>query len=141
MKTEYDTKLWARKAANIIRADSPNTPAEQAAINAVDADRWVLWHTDHTTDLAVAVIRLLARADLLRDKDHELRQAKADQFWSGHSARTRDAERGALGRLNVLVEQAADRLDAGDDPATVAKWLRDTRDRISEAREKATSAT
>lgn len=137
--TTNDSNVWADKAAAIIRADAPRTPAEQAALAAVDEDRWVLWHTDHTTDLALAVIRLLSRAGLLRDKANEQRQAKADQFWSGHSERTRAAERTALGRLDALASQAADRLDAGEDPAEVAKWLRESRDAISQAREKATS--
>lgn len=132
-----DRKVWADKAAAIIRADHPNTPAEQAALNAVDNRRWVLWHTDAMTDLALAVIRILSGADLLRDKEHEERTAKADQFWAGHTERTKAAERTALTRLNSLADQAADRLDAGDDPAEVAKWLRETRDRIAEAREKA----
>ncbi|EFE65847.1 predicted protein [Streptomyces viridosporus ATCC 14672] len=138
---EQQRREAAEKAAAIIAANATRTPAEQAALNAIDQDRWVLWHTDHTTDLALAVIRLLSRADLLRDKEHEKRQAEADQFWAGHGERTRAAERAAIGRLNVLAEQAADRLDAGDDPAEVAKWLRETRDRIAEAREKATSTS
>jgi hypothetical protein len=139
-KTYNALAVWADKAAAIIRANQPHTPAEQAALDVINEDRWVLWHTDSTTDLALAVIRLLSRADLLRDKEHEKRQAKADQFWAGHSERTRAAERAALGRLNVLAEQAADRLDAGDNPTEIAKWLRETRDRISEAREKAEDA-
>lgn len=138
---EQQQRETAAKAAAIIAADKKRTPAEQAALNIVDADRWVLWHTDGLTDYALAVIRLLSRADLLRDKEHEKQQAKADQFWSGHSERTRAAERTALGRLSTLADQAADRLDAGDDPAEVAKWLRETRDAINEAREKATSTT
>ncbi|MFI8191441.1 hypothetical protein ACIF8T_21900 [Streptomyces sp. NPDC085946] len=129
----------AAKAEAIIAANAPRTPAETAALNVVNEDRWVLWHTDGLTDYALAVVRLLSRADLLRDKEDEKRRAKADEFWAGHSERTRVAERAAIGRLNVLAEQAADRLDAGDDPAEVAKWLRETRDRIAEAREKATA--
>ncbi|MEU3613424.1 hypothetical protein ABZ725_14070 [Streptomyces sp. NPDC006872] len=132
-----DRKVWADKAAAIIAAGAKRTPAEQAALAAVDEKRWVLWHTDAMTDLALAVIRILSGADLLRDKEHEKQQAKADQFWSGHSERTRAAERAALGRFTALADQAADRLDTGDDPAAVAKWLRETRDRINEAREKA----
>jgi hypothetical protein len=129
----------AAKAAAIIAAGKQRTPAEQAALAAVDNRRWVLWHTDAMTDLALAVIRILSSADLLRDKEHEKRAAKADQFWVGHGERTRSAERTALTRLNSLTDQAADRLDAGDDPAEVAKWLRETRDRIAGAREKAVS--
>jgi hypothetical protein len=138
---EKQQRETAAKAAAIIAADAKRTPAEQAALEVVNEDRWVLWHTDAMTDLALAVIRLLSRADLLRDKENEKRQEKADQFWSGYSERTRAAERAAMGRLTTLADEAADRLDAGDDPAEVAKWLRETRDRIAEAREKAASAS
>lgn len=139
MTTKTDTHeqrqaAAAREAAGILQEEAPRTPAEQAAINVLDERRWVLWHAD---DYSLGVIRLLSLRGLLRDVEHEKQQAKADQFWAGHTERTRVAERAALGRLNVLVEQAADRLDAGDDPAEVAAWLRATRDRISEAREKA----
>ena len=137
---EAQKRETAAKAAAIIAAKAKRTPAEQAAMDVINEDRWVLWHTDHTTDLALAVIRLLSRADLLRDKEHEKRQAKADQFWAGHSQRTRSAERAALARLSTLADQAADRLDAGADAAEVAAWLRETRDRINDAREKAISA-
>jgi hypothetical protein len=129
----------ASKAAAVIAADKQRTPAERAALAAVDNRRWVLWHTDAMTDLALAVIRILSSADLLRDKEHEKQAAKADQSWADHGERTRSAERTALTRLNALADQAADRLDAGDDPVEVAKWLRQTRDRIVEAREKAVS--
>lgn len=138
---EKEQAQVAAKAAAIIAEKRPHSPAEQAALDVVDEDRWVLWHTDAMTDLALAVIRLLSRADLLRDKEHEKQQAKADQFWSAEGERRRSAERTALGRLNELADRAADRLDAGDDPAEVAKWLRETRDRISEAREKAVSTS
>jgi hypothetical protein len=123
-----------REAAAILKEKAPRTPAEQAAIDALNQRRWVLWHAE---DYSLGVIRLLSCADLLRDKEHEKRQAKADQFWSGYSERTRAAERTALGRLSSLADAAADRLDAGDDPAQVAKWLREARNAISEAREKA----
>jgi hypothetical protein len=128
----------AREAADILQEKAPRTAAEQAAINVLNERRWVLWHAE---DYSLGVIRLLSLRGLLRDIEHEKQQAKADQFWSEHSERARVADRAALGRLSVLAEQAADRLDAGDDPADVAKWLRETRDRITEAREKATSTT
>lgn len=143
MTTKTDTHelrqaAAAREAAGILQEQAPRTPAEQAAINVLDERRWVLWHA---ADYSLGVIRLLSLRGLLRDVEHEQQQAKADQFWAGHGERTRTAERAALGRLNVLAEQAADRLDAGDDPANVAKWLRETRDRIAEAREQAASPT
>lgn len=134
---ERRRKEAADKAAAIIAADRQRTPAEQAALAAVDEKRWVLWHTDALTDFSLAVIRVLSCADLLRDKEHEKKQAKADQFWSVEAERRRTAERTAVTRLDALADQAADRLDAGDDPAEVAKWMRETRERIAEAREKA----
>lgn len=126
----------AREAADILQEKAPRTAAEQAAINVLDERRWVLWHAN---DYSLGVIRLLSLRGLLRDVEHEKQQAKADQFWAGHGERTRAAERTALGRLTALVDQASERLDAGDDPAEVAKWLREGRDRISEARERAAS--
>ncbi len=128
----------AREAASILQEQAPRTPAERAAIGVLDERRWVLWHA---ADYSLGVIRLLSLRGLLRDVEQEKQQAKADQFWAGHSERTRAAERTTLGRLNALADQAAARLDAGDDPAEVAKWLRETRDRISEAREKAEVAS
>lgn len=129
----------AAKAAAIIAEKSPRTPAEKAALTVVDQDRWVLWHTDHMTDLALAVIRLLSRADLLRDKKHEQRTAKADAFWSADSERRRTAARSAISELDDLVEQVAGRLEAGGDPAEVAKVLRAARDAIFDRQEAATS--
>ncbi|MET9521463.1 hypothetical protein [Streptomyces coeruleorubidus] len=140
-KTYNDSKMWAAKAASIIAAGHKRTAAEQAALDVVDNDRWVLWHTDGLTDYALAVIRLLSRADLLRDKEHEKQQAKADQFWSADAEGRRIADRRAVSELSALADQAADRLDAGDDPAEVAKWLREARDAINEAREKAASTS
>jgi hypothetical protein len=139
-KTKADTHAQrqataAREAADILTEKAPRTAAEQAAINALDERRWVLWHAD---DYSLGVIRLLSLRGLLRDVEHEKQQAKADEFWAGHSERARAAERTALGRLTALVDRTADRLDAGDDPTEVAKWMRATRDAITEAREKAT---
>jgi hypothetical protein len=138
---EQQQRETAAKAAAIIDAHGKRTPAEQAALNVVDNDRWVLWHTDALTDYALAVIRLLSRADLLRDKEYEKAEAKAGQFWSADAERRRIADRRAVSELSALAGQAADRLDAGANPAEVAKWLRETRDALNEAREKATSAT
>lgn len=126
----------ASKAAEIIAEKGRRTAAEKAALDVVDQDRWVLWHTDGLTDYALAVIRLLSRADLLRDKQHEQQAAKADAFWSADTERRRAADRDALGRLNDLVEQAAAQLEAGGDPVEVAKVLRATRDAIAARREK-----
>jgi hypothetical protein len=126
----------AAKAAAIIAEKKPRTPAEQAALDAVDEQRWVLWHTDAMTDLALAVIRLLSTAGLLRDVEHEKRQAKADKSWTAYSERLRAAEHSAMGRLDALAEAAADRLDDGSDAAEVAKWLREMRAGISETRER-----
>jgi hypothetical protein len=142
-KTKTDTHAQrqattAHEAAELLQEKAPRTAAEQAAINALNERRWVLWHAN---DYSLGVIRLLSLRGLLRDTEQEKQQAKADQFWAGHSERTRAAERTALGRLTALADQAADRLDDGDDPAEVAKWMRATRDAITEAREKAISTT
>jgi hypothetical protein len=130
-----DYQVHAERAAAIIAADKERTPAEQAALDAVNEARWVLWHTDAMTDLALAVIRLLSRADLLRDKKDEQRRAQADESWGAYSERQRTANIRALSALDELAVLAADRLEAGDDPAGVAEWLRETRRRITEARE------
>ena len=127
----------AREAVDILQEKAPRTPAEQAAIAVLDERRWVLWHAD---DYSLGVIRLLSLRGLLRDVEHEKQQSAAEKFWSAHAERTRAADRTALGRLDALAEEAADRLDAGDDPADVAAWLRETRDAISQAREKASRA-
>jgi hypothetical protein len=127
----------ARQAADILQEKAPRTPAEQAAIDVLNERRWVLWHAE---DYSLGVIRLLSLRGLLRDVEHEKTQAHVDQVWTAHAERTRTAERTALGRLGALAEEAADRLDAGDDPAEVAKWLREACDAISQAREKASRA-
>lgn len=136
-KIYNDAEAWAVKATAVIASDAKRTPAEQAALDAVDEQRWVLWHTDAMTDLALAVIRLLSRADLLRDKEHEKRQAKADTFWSADAERRSTGDRRALGELSELVDEAADRLESGADPAEVAALLRATQGAISSRRETA----
>lgn len=126
------------QAASILKESAPRTDAEQAAIDALDKRRWVLWHAD---DYSLGVIRLLSCAGLLRDKAHEEQQAKADTYWTAYSEQQRAANLRAVTRLDALAEQAADRLDKGDDPAEVSRWMRATREAISQAREAAGQAT
>lgn len=124
----------AREAAEILQEQAPRTPAEQAAINVLDERRWVLHHAN---DYSLGVIRLLSLRGLLRDIEAEKRQAKADRFWTDHATQVRAADRTAISQLDAIVEQAADQLDAGTDPAKVAKWLRASQGAVSRARENA----
>jgi hypothetical protein len=124
----------ASEAKAILREKAERTPAEQAAIDALNQNRWVLWHAE---DYSLGVIRLLSNADLLRDKKYEREQAAADSFWAAHSERRRAAEAVAISQLDMLAQQAAERLESGDDPHEIAKWMRATRKAIVGAREQA----
>jgi hypothetical protein len=124
----------AKEAAAILHEDDPRTPAEQAALDAIARYRWV---PVHAKDWNTAIVRLISIAGLLHDPGYEKRQAEADTYWSAYNERVRTANIVAYSRLNDLAEQAADRLDAGDDPAEVARWMRTTREAISNSREKA----
>jgi hypothetical protein len=127
-----------RDAHAILREDDPRTPAEQAALDAVDARRWVLWHAD---DYATGTVLLLSRAGLLRDTAHEEQQGRAtlsDKAWRD---RRQTADRQAIAALTELAELAAGRLEAGDDPAEVAAQLRDLASRIGERRDHQSSPT
>lgn len=124
----------AAAAAGILREDAPRTPAEQAALAAIDRYRWV---PVHAKDWNTAIVRLISIAGLLRDKQHEAEMAKFDAGMAEASARERRANTWAIAALDELARQAADRLDAGDDPAEVARWLRVTRQAIADQLEKA----
>ena len=121
-----------RDAFAILREDHPRTPAEQAALDAVDARRWVLWHAG---DYATGTVLLLSRAGLLRDTAHEEQQARAalsDKAWRD---RRQAADRRAITALTELAALTAGRLEEGDDPAEVAAQLRDLASRIGERRD------
>lgn len=121
-----------REALAILRENDSRTPAEQAAIDAVDARRWVPLHA---ADYGTAIVLLLSRAGLLRDTAHEEQQARAalsDKAWRD---RRQTADRRAITALTELVALAAGRLEEGDDPAEVAAQLRDLASRIGERRD------
>lgn len=67
-----DTKA---QAAEILAPGRELDRAEQAALDCLRKQAWVLWHTD---DYAVGVVRLLARAGLLRDHAREAELKEAD---------------------------------------------------------------
>jgi hypothetical protein len=128
----------SRQAAAFLRENHPLTPAEEAAWAAIQERRWVLWHA---TDYARGVLTVLSRASLLRDPQHEQQQFRADTFWAGVAAQNRSADARAITSLGHLAAQAADRLDAGDNPREVAAWLRTTQVAISEQRDADRSTT
>lgn len=121
-----------REALAILRENDSRTPAEQAAIDAIDARRWVPLHA---ADYGTAIVLLLSRAGLLRDTAHEEQQARAalsDKAWRD---RRQTADRRAITAFTELVALAAGRLEEGDDPAEVAAQLRDLASRIGERRD------
>lgn len=126
----------AVEAAAYLREDAPRTPAEQDAFNAIRNRLWMLLHAD---DYATGVVLVLSRAGLLRDRAEERRQDAADRLQAASAERTRTADQVALGRLYCLAGEGADRLDAGEEPAAVAAWLRKMRDAILDAQERATA--
>lgn len=125
-----------RDALAILREDDSRAPAEQAAIDAVEARRWVPLHA---ADYATGVVLLLSRAGLLRDKAHEEQQNRAglsDKAWRD---RSQVADRQAITALTELASLAAGRLEDGADPAEVAVQLRDLAARIGERRDRQSS--
>lgn len=125
-----------REALAILREDDPRTPAEQAALNAVEARRWV---PVHAADYSTAIVLLLSRAGLLRDTDHEKQQNRAalsDKEWRD---RAKAADRRAITAFAELTTMAAARLENGDDPAEVAAQLRDLAGRIASRRDRQSS--
>src|SRR5262245_59155916 len=111
----------AEEARALFREDAPRSPAEVAALQVIEAHKWALWHA-HDRDLAVML--LLSRKDLLRDREYE---QHLDQFAVANAeavARDRRADAASISALCGLIEQACSRLEAGDSPAEVAPWLR-----------------
>lgn len=128
----------AAEAAAYLREHDPRTAAEQAALDAVTARRWMpLWADDYST----GVILLLSRAGLLRDRAREQQDNAAGHSMARMAERDRRADQLAIANLDALAEHAADRLDSGEDPADVARWLRETRMLIVNGRDRARSAT
>ncbi|MEU8199557.1 hypothetical protein AB0C10_37820 [Microbispora amethystogenes] len=126
-----------REAKAILREDAPRTPAEQAAIDALNARRWVLWHAD---DYSLGVIRLLSCAGLLVDKAHAEEMAKADRVNAELARRDRLADARLISTLDAVIEQVADRLERGGTPAEIAAWLRAARSAAHRARDQSGSA-
>lgn len=124
----------AEEAAAFLRENAPRNPAEQAALDAMGTKRWVLWHAH---DANLAVVLMLSRFGLLRDKAAEQRQERTARVDAQLRERDRLADQVALSRLGELVEQAATRLAAGDNPAEVADWMRRIQESITETRDRA----
>lgn len=123
----------AAKAAAMLREDAPHTPAEQAAMDALDKDLWVLWHAD---DYKLGVVRMLHRAGLLRDPAYE---AHLNQVASSNARlvdQHRVASERALANHHELIEQAAAKLEDGQSAIEVAAWMREMRIAISEQRDR-----
>lgn len=123
-----------REAAAHLREDQPLTAVEQAAWDAVQDRMWILWHANNRD---LGVLLMLSRAGLLRDLAHEKQQSATDQAMARISERSRRADTTAIAHLGALAEQAAQRLTDGDDPQSVASWLRDTAAAIASRRENA----
>ncbi len=126
----------SEKAAAILREDAPRTAPEQAALAVLEDNRWVLWHA-HDRDLGV--IRLLSRAGLLRDKAEAERQDRSVRAAMASTARERQANAVMISTLDGAIEQAGARLDAGEEPADVAAWLRLVQTAASRTRDAARS--
>ncbi len=133
--TEYPCRPQ-REAFAILREDDPRTPAEQAAIDAIDARRWVLWHA---TDYGTGTVLLLSRAGLLRNAAHEEHLERSAASDRAYRDRCRDADRRAITALDGLAEAAAGLLEGGTDPTQVAAQLRSIAARIQERRERQSS--
>lgn len=119
----------AEKALAMLRENEPRSPAEQAALDVINAHRWVLWHSD---DRDLCVMLLLSRLGYLRDKAYEEHLSRFAAANAEAVDRNQRANNHAINTLEWLAEEAADRLDKGTAPAEVAVWLREQRAAISE---------
>ena len=119
----------AEKALAMLRENDPLSPAEQAALDVINAHRWVLWHS---YDRDLCVMLLLSRLGFLRDKEQEAHIARGVEVNMALSERSRRADAHAINTFAWLAGEAADRLDKGVDPNEVAAWLRGQRAAISE---------
>jgi hypothetical protein len=128
----------SRQATAFLRENDPLTPVETVAWNVVKERAWTLWHAK---DRDLGIVLVLSRAGLLRDIEHEQRTARAGTYWAGVAATHRAADGTALTRHGQLAEQAAERLDRGDDPREVAAWLREMTAAISKQRETARASS
>lgn len=110
-----------QKARAILREDAPRTPAEQAALDAVNKDPWILWHAN---DHNLGVIRLLSRARLLRDPQYEAEQERGLQVNADLAARDRERNSVLINALTQIIDQAVTELGKGQNPTHVAAWMR-----------------
>ena len=104
----------AKKAIEILAPRRKPDRAEQAALDCVETQRWVLWHAD---DYAAAVVRLLSRAGLLRDQAREAELAEADlvmrRLEDEDKAKLRREHSAALAELALHVDCRTD-ISIGD---------------------------
>jgi len=99
-----------KAAAGYLRPDEPNTVTEQAALDHLAARRWVLWHAD---DRDQAIVRLLDRAGLIRDREHEKQKDQADAAGQHLAERDRAAGKRYLGRTLEMAALAIKALRDG----------------------------
>lgn len=131
------TDETAKQAAAILRETDPRTPAEQAALEAIEGERWVLWHAK---DPNLAVLLLLSRNGLLRDKAHEAEMNRFAVGMAEASARDRRLDSQHNAALENLIDEAVKQLENGDAPSEVAAWMRERRTAVTEAVDKAKHA-
>jgi uncharacterized protein YfaA (DUF2138 family) len=127
-----------RKATAYLRENDARTVVETVALDVLKKRAWTLWHAE---DRDLGIVLVLSRAGLLRDVEHEKQQALSAHISASLAERDRAADGIAITHLDALTEQAADRLDAGDDPREVAAWMRRTREAISARRDHGRSST
>lgn len=120
----------ARHAAAALREDAPLDPAEQAAEAVIRKSTWILWHAKGSRDLAV--IRLLHRAGLLRDREKEREESKAHASMQRLDKADHAAHRVLAGTLTNLVDEAIRALREGRDPGELADQMEAARQRAQE---------
>lgn len=140
MTTEYtpyltpDGQKAEAEALGWLRENDPRSPAEQAALDAINSRRWILWHAN---DRDLGVILLLSRLELLRDKAQEEHLNRWGQANADRVARDRHVDAQVIRYLSDLITDAANQIDAGTDPAEVSAGLRDIQNKIFAAQERA----
>jgi hypothetical protein len=127
----------AEEAAAILRESDDRTPAEQAALDALKKQLWVLWHAK---DPNLGVVLLLSHAGLLRDKKQEAEEHKFAVGMAESSARDRRLEGQHTTALENLIDEAVKQLESGDTSGGVAAWMRERRTAVTEAVDKAKRA-
>lgn len=121
-----------KQAAAILREGAPLEPAEQAAEKVIRDSKWILWHAD---DRDLGVIRLLHRARLLRDVDHEKEMEKAHASMRRLDKRDNTANRALAATLSALVDEAIGALREGRDPGQLADQMEAAYQRATERAE------